>query len=207
MGSHGIVRDIRVTGMVTVLLLLIYTFVVGLLTQPSSVRRLPVQCLFQEPIHFEQYYAGAGGAAAFTLASLSFVYVCRIQDLYVRQRSPLYFFKWLLWRWRPVGSSFRQHFAERKARSRLQAACRLADASHIQRTFYGYGDSFLSGIPGIAFSFSYGVTQVVVTRWKLSPKSLPSEAKNMGFVQIMPLLLLCLPFLAAGESYYGESML
>lgn len=204
LGSHGIVRDIRVTGMLAVLVLLIYTFIVSLLTRPHPM--LPVQCLFEEPLHFTAMYASAGGAAAFTLGWISLTYLFRIQDLYVRQKSPFYFIKWLIWRRRPVGSSFRHYFAERRARSRFQAACKLAYASHLHRVVYAYSDSFLASVSGIAFSFSYGVTRVVVTRWKLSPASLPSEAQTMGFGQIMPVLLLCLPFLAAGESYYGESI-
>lgn len=205
LGSHGVVRDVRVIGMVSILVLLIYTFIVSLLTRPPRTLMLPVQCLFEEPLYFNPVYASRGGAAAYTLAMIGVTYLFRIQDLYVRQRSPLYFIKWLIWRRRPIGSSYRQYFAEHTARRRFLAACKLAEASWIQRLGYAYGGSFLASIAGIAFSFSYGVAQVVETRWKLSPTRLPAEAGTMSFGQIMPLLLLCLPFLAAGESYYGES--
>lgn len=204
LGSHGIVRDVRVCAMASVLILLIYTFIVSVLTRPPKNLMLPVQCVFEEPLHYNNVYASSGGAAAYTLGVIALTYLFRIQDLYVRQRSPSYFIKWLIWRRRPIGASYQQYFAEKKARQRFLAACKLAEATWMQKLGYTYGNSFLASIAGIAFSYSYGLAQVVETRWKLIPERLPPDAGAMSFGQIMPLLLLGLPFLAAGESYYGE---
>lgn len=64
-----------------------------------------------------------------------------------------------------------------------------------------YYESFLSQIPFLFFGISSGITQVVTFRWLLAP-NIRSTANQMNFGQIMPLLLLALPILAAAEIYY-----
>ncbi|KAJ4007468.1 hypothetical protein NW766_010154, partial [Fusarium irregulare] len=66
-------------------------------------------------------------------------------------------------------------------------------------------ESFLSSLTGIAYSFAYGISQVVFYRWLEAP-SLDADTNYMGFGQIMAIFLLVLPFLAAAECYHGISI-
>jgi hypothetical protein len=69
-----------------------------------------------------------------------------------------------------------------------------------------YSTSFLSRIAAMCFAFSYGAAGVASWRWYDSP---PIEAgdERMDFGQIVPLLLLAIPVLAAAESFSGEPFL
>ncbi|KAK3293970.1 uncharacterized protein B0H64DRAFT_177114 [Chaetomium fimeti] len=71
---------------------------------------------------------------------------------------------------------------------------------------YLISGSFFISLNGVAFSLSYGITQLVSYRWVWAPR-LEEDIKSMGFGQIMAVFLLILPFLAAAESYYGTDWL
>lgn len=64
-----------------------------------------------------------------------------------------------------------------------------------------YYESFLSRIPFLFSGISSGLTQVVTFRWRLAP-NIKSNANQIDFGQIIPLLLIALPVLAAAELYY-----
>ena len=66
-----------------------------------------------------------------------------------------------------------------------------------------YLESFLWQIVWLIFGLSYGIAQVIKARWGIAPSLAPDVGK-MDFGQIVPLLLLLLPGLAAGEAYYGK---
>ena len=66
-----------------------------------------------------------------------------------------------------------------------------------------YLESFIWQIVWLIFGLSYGIGQVVNIRWQIAPSLAPSVGE-MDFGQIVPLLLLLLPGLAAGEAYYGK---
>ena len=57
---------------------------------------------------------------------------------------------------------------------------------------------------GIAFSFSYGVSQIVFVRW-IYGSGRTGSTSAIDFGQIIPLFLLVLPILAAAEIFYGKS--
>ena len=64
--------------------------------------------------------------------------------------------------------------------------------------------SFLSEILTLLFGVSYGICQMIEYR-KLVPKAgLTGDQDSISFGQLVPLLLMALPLLAAGEIYYGE---
>jgi hypothetical protein len=66
-----------------------------------------------------------------------------------------------------------------------------------------YLDSFMWQIVWLIFGLAFGISQIVQNRW-ISLPPLDGSDSRMDFGQIVPLLLLTLPMLAAGEAYYGE---
>jgi hypothetical protein len=208
--SRGVIRDVRVVGMSVVLCMLTYTLVVALLLVPDG--RIPVQCVFTapstsadppDPLDF-----------VFTVLPLYSSYLTRIMGLYFRKPA-LYYVSLIWWKLRNrkklPRSWLSQQFVDRAAFDRRKRLERIGASSGIRRqfleAFLRYDDSFLSGLPDIAFSFSYGVAQLVQSRWQSVPdEGLAANASEMGFGQITAIFLLILPFLAAGEAYYGESL-
>ena len=64
--------------------------------------------------------------------------------------------------------------------------------------------SFLSEILTTLFGVGYGFLQLFATR-NLAPKAgLSGDQNTISFGQLVPLLLIALPLLGAGEIYYGE---
>jgi len=63
--------------------------------------------------------------------------------------------------------------------------------------------SFLWSFLLIWFSFSFGLTNLILQRWVLAPR-LDGNSGGMGFGQVTSIFLLLLPFLSAGQGYYGE---
>lgn len=66
-------------------------------------------------------------------------------------------------------------------------------------------NSFLSEILILLFGVSYGVFQVITSRNQIPAAGLSGDQNAMSFGQLVPLLLILLPVLAAGEVYFGES--
>lgn len=62
-----------------------------------------------------------------------------------------------------------------------------------------YQNSFLSELPPILFSISYGITQFIKSREE-SP-SIQGSENSLDFGQIVPIFLLALPFLSGVEAY------
>lgn len=66
-----------------------------------------------------------------------------------------------------------------------------------------YRYSFLSYLPTIMFSLTYGISQTVVVTWDNSPDT-SDDVRRMGFGQVVTLALLAIPALTASEIYNGE---
>lgn len=64
--------------------------------------------------------------------------------------------------------------------------------------------SFLSEILTLLFGVSYGISQVVTNRNQIPMAGLSGDQDDISFGQLVPLFLIALPVLAAGEIYYGE---
>ncbi len=64
--------------------------------------------------------------------------------------------------------------------------------------------SFLSEILTLLFGVSYGISQVITNRNQVPMAGLSGNQDAMSFGQLVPLLLITLPVLAAGEVYFGE---
>lgn len=106
-----------------------------------------------------------------------------------------------------ASSSVRGDVRVKNFRMRIQAA--------IQTRFWisiylmqEINESFLGKILWLTFGNAYGIIGIIQARWLFSPffRVVGNEVE-MGFGQIVPLLLLLLPLLAAGEAYYGILML
>ncbi|KAF4465841.1 hypothetical protein FALBO_7312 [Fusarium albosuccineum] len=141
-------------------------------------------------------------------------YLARIADLYFEHgiRSILYTFTSRIIKPDPSTGELSQSriILERRARDRVRILSDLEQSGGcVERSLrplvgavYVYDQSFLSSFPAVAFSFSYGVGQVVLYRWRFNI-DLTVDANYMGFGQIMAIFLLVLPFLSAFEAYYG----
>lgn len=71
--------------------------------------------------------------------------------------------------------------------------------------YSAYSNSFLYHIGGLFFGLSYGVSQVVVVRWTSERPELQAGGNRIDFGQIVTLVLLVLPLLAAVEIFHGTS--
>lgn len=64
--------------------------------------------------------------------------------------------------------------------------------------------SFLGEILTLLFGVSYGISQVITNRNQVPIAGLSGDQNAMSFGQLVPLLLIALPMLAAGEVYFGK---
>ena len=64
--------------------------------------------------------------------------------------------------------------------------------------------SFLGEILTLLFGVSYGISQVIINRSDIPTAGLSGDQNAMSFGQLVPLLLIALPVLAAGEVYFGK---
>lgn len=220
--ENGTVRNFRVIGMLANLGLLIYTTIVSDASY-SVDKSVHIQCVTQQ---LSSPSANSFNVnTPITILFLIVSYFDRISQLYNENHSPLKnwlqyfcckrkagpqlsdeeFERWyvgkvwhsqkrlgnvaqrdIFWRRAALTKSDRVRFARRKAF--LSAA-----------VLHDYQNSFLSEIPSILLSASYGITQVVVSR--MGAPSIQGSENTVDFGQIVPIFLLTLPFLAALESY------
>ena len=73
-----------------------------------------------------------------------------------------------------------------------------------QLIFATYLESFLSHIGGLFFALSYGLSKVATNRWADNGPSLEARSNRVDFGQVVPLVLLVLPLLAAAEIFHGK---
>jgi hypothetical protein len=229
--EHGIVRNWRVGGMLVLLVLLSYSLVVVMFSQTALSPTVPVQCFFSLQPSLLAKQDGVGlinvliiASTIMTLLIILPSYATAIRDLYNWSYKPSVTTR-LAWRLVKLSNSnakmpptlnFVEVSAEVQSSKRHERLTQIMKASIHSKwrakwiaTSYEYDDSFLSSMPDIAFSFSYGVTQVVSFRWiyaSLDGLSLSSTASAIDFGQITPLFLLVLPVLAAAEIYYGKDL-
>lgn len=67
-----------------------------------------------------------------------------------------------------------------------------------------YSRSFLFNIGNLCFLTSLGLSQVATSRWYVGMPRLQAESTRLDFGQIVPLVLLVLPVLAAVEIFHGK---
>ena len=206
--SHKIVRAARTAAIIFFMILLSSTFVIRALNAMDAFEmNSSAWCAMNTTsphIGPNSNWHGAFNVAwqsSWTIGLLLvlFGYLIRIQALYQRQRHPFYAVGWLVWFVKAFESrytSYSQMYAEKRAGLRYQRIIWVSGANGKNRWLpFGYDDSFLSSIPGILFSFSYGISQLVAVRWGMNLIFI-TQSPNLGFGQIVALLLLCLPFVS-----------
>jgi hypothetical protein len=153
---------------------------------------------------------GSTATLAMVLIILIFSYLIRIQDLYFKETHPSFFLFLLAMKLRRVNIDEMSHteiFTEIVSERRLINILEFPRATGVQRTIKSlkiqYDESFLRTLPDINFIFFYGLCQIIAYRWVHAPP-LTRRSTRVGFGQLVPLLLLFLPVLAAGETFYGR---
>ena len=227
--EHPSIRNWRVAGMLCMLAMLIFVQIVSSSGQDNS---LPVQCALRSPYphaggavrNFMDYLS-----LVWITGFLLINYSDRIIRLYSYD-ADFNVLDWALKKWkRRTPSSimvlptiiFR---ASRNSEIEAGEACRsmkernrmakLALIEGRNRMRYSrvvlwvyteMGHAFLSEIFTLIFSVAFGVTQIVCARNVNVPgQGLAQNQNSMTFGQILPLLLIALPFLQAGEVYHGK---
>lgn len=220
--ANPVIRNWRVLGMLSLMVMLLY----GLLFQGDYISntKLPLQCAINDG-------PKPTVASIFVLLYLLVAYISRILPLYDPTKAKTTLPEWLGQKCLKLSLSHecrrQQVSAEVYDRllkevlvqntlqlrfkwiSDLRSRARSTKSSKTPRDYdpavsfatTDYYESFLSQILFLFFGISSGFTQVVTFRWLLAPK-IKDGANQMNFGQIMPLLLLALPILAAAEIYY-----
>ena len=211
------VRNIRVIGMLANLGLLIYTTIISDASY-SVDNSVHIQCVTQQlsSLSADSFSVNTPITILFLIVS----YFDRISQLYNENHSPLK--NWLQYfcckrktgpqlsdeefqRWyvdkvwhsqKRLGNVVKRDFFWRRAALRFRFARQMAFSVAV---LHDYQNSFLSEIPSILLSASYGITQVVMSR--MEAPSIQGSENTVDFGQIVPIFLLALPFLAALESY------
>jgi hypothetical protein len=102
---------------------------------------------------------------------------------------------------RPGSNAKREHFW--KSATTIREGDRMDGRQKIfllLAIWFDFQESFLSEIPTLLFSASYGVTQVIISR--INKPDIEGSENTVDFGQIVPLFLLSLPIMAAVEVYY-----
>ncbi|KAH7111492.1 hypothetical protein B0J13DRAFT_631834 [Dactylonectria estremocensis] len=212
--THGVIKHIRVVGMVCVLTLLSYTFCINIIAMDKKSSTVPVQCLFSDTLGDLPGPTGPPDVIPILALLLVFAgYLVRILDLYSEYGPSSYLYatlEYILIHRRPgPNQEYSSLMAEHQAASLVRSLktigkfrTKIPKYSKLLEALYAYDASFLSSLQSIAFSFTYGICQVANYRVVLAP-DLSAASNYMGFGQMMAVFLLLLPFLSAGETYYG----
>jgi len=224
--EHGVVRNWRVGGMLSLLILLIYCLALVMLAQLSLDPTVPIQCFFSTNL-IPNFTANPILAmylisTLLTLYILALGYADRIRALYhstapdklksqlaAAEKSPrLFKIKSQI---RPKAPDRAEVLAEVRSSERLRSLKRIMKASakskwtaKLLTSSYQYNGSFLASMSDTAFSISYGISQVIAYRW-LDDDAPTGNGSAIDFGQITPLFLLVLPILVAAEVYYGTN--
>ncbi|KAF5018071.1 hypothetical protein F66182_9970 [Fusarium sp. NRRL 66182] len=206
--DHKLVRNIRIVGILCVLLLLGYAFTVttnvGVI---DELRTVSVGCLYTDN-EYDSWGSQYLPLVAWNLALILIVwgYVTRVADLCSRNGVGAIVSR-IFKRKRDASSSSTPSSpasVESRAGAHGNFERHFQRAKSVVQVVMGgtkvYSTSVLSSFSTITFSFSYGVSQVYLYRWKFVPALTP-ETNHMSFGQLMPIFLLALPFLSAVETY------
>lgn len=201
LNKHRFIRHIRVCGMLAILALLFYLNFIMPSSTSDMPRSVPLRCWHTRgdnlpPSNTVASYLGVLVVILFTL----WAYSVRIFPLYRDTGTSSD---------RQAGSQCSQsqeHRTSRKALLRAVHLRALAGKPRLVRKFLGAGfslsRSFLWSSLMIWFSFTFGITNLILQRWYLAPP-LDDNANRMGFGQVTSIFLLLLPFFSAAQGYYG----
>jgi hypothetical protein len=222
--EHGTVRNWRVGGMLSLLILLSYCLFLEMYAQTVLDLPVPIQCSFTQKANSPAYlYQSAIYIMSIVSTALTFYvlwggYILRIGKLYdstLAEKAIISYAQLLLPKSFMLKNGIRRDHsevvAELRSSKRLDSLKRIMKATKKSKwqakllsSSYQYNTSFLSSMSGVAFSFSYGISQVVAYRWLNEGVSIGIPS-TIDFGQITPIFLLVLPILVAAEIYYGTT--
>jgi hypothetical protein len=223
--EHRTVRNWRVGGMLSLLILLSYCLFLEMFAQTRLELPVPIQCYFSQTANSPANQGDLGTFYTMSIIStcLTFYilwggYILRIGKLYdgsVAEKTLISYRQLFCPKWSMLKNWIRRHrsevAAEMRSSKRLHSLQRIMKATtkskwkaKLLSGSYQYNASFLSSMSGVAFSFSYGISQVVAYRWLNQGVSIGIPS-TIDFGQITPIFLLVLPILVAAEIYYGTT--
>ena len=208
---NDIISNIRIIAMTATVLLLACALMADLLT----LLPVPVQCVFKG-------YISSPSSLSLTVNIVYILFILRIYYSYVQ---PIYFdhpmsvhiAHWLNTRvgrpWRQPNRAMRtsshmrvDEYESAQWREALQKIRRSRWRRYqwiLVGTFrYSFDSSFLPRLPDIVFGFGSGLALISSARSRV-PGLVHDEVSEMGFGQIMALVLLTLQFLVVAETYRG----
>ena len=107
----------------------------------------------------------------------------------------------VLWRRLNERRRYRRHYYS--LRSKRSGTVRRLRLILIMMTEINH--SFLGDLLTLEFGVAFGITQVIITRIAQPSAGIVGSQNDINFGQLVPLLLMLLPFLAAGEVYFGNN--
>lgn len=216
--QNVVVRNWRMVGMISILLLLIPGLVlveIYVFVTPA----IPMQCARFLPSNSD---LGLGPlAAVFVIVYLVVGYANRLYKTFTSEDGSMVDPEWLVWnailrvfskmskpeRHDAIENAIDICNARRTARIEARLEALSAKHSYIRRIglcIGAYARSFLQCIAALFFFLSYGISGVVADRWMDFSINLEEGSNTMEFGQIVPLVLLILPMLAFAEIFYGK---
>jgi hypothetical protein len=223
--EHGTVRNWRVGGMLSLLILLSYCLFLEMFAQTVLELPVPIQCYFLQQANSPANQGYLGTFYIMSIISTVLVlyilwggYILRIGKLYdisLAEKAIISYKQLFLPKSSMLKNGIRpdrsEANAEMRSSKRLDSLQRIMKATtkskwkaKLLSSSYQYDTSFLSSMSGVAFSLSYGISQVVAYRWLDQGVSIDIPS-TVDFGQITPIFLLVLPILVAAEIYYGTT--
>lgn len=208
--QNQVVRNVRVIGMVAMMILLSFGLIVEVAYYEGSPA-MPLQCAISGLSWNNDHYALSDEliSTIFTILFLTVSYASRIGHLFDDEHSqnrPSYsnrerFLRLILLLRHPKlnvdADAYRRIIkevvSEKRTSDRKKMLEKAKESKKSAPTYLvglqGYSGSFLSNIPALLFGLSYGISQVSVVRW-LNPPDMTEAADTMSFGQIVPLFFI-----------------
>lgn len=226
--NHQGVRNWRVAAMLGILGLLVFAQF-GSLCDTSN-NGLPVQCILESSWLGSRDPA----QLALVLVIVAFLvnsYSNRIGRLYTLDPDwslQEWVVKFLVWKmpWksrkktrlphleRIIIASSKRPKAEQSAMFRILRQRQRLEQARLRKTRGRYfhivflsqqlSNAFLNDLLTLLFGVTFGITRTIVYRRSVPTAGLSGSQNTMGFGQLVPLILMVLPALAASEAYFGK---
>lgn len=208
------IANIRIMSMTVMLVMLVYALSLNMFAYTD----IPVQCVFEGVYEPLDGLTLAGNIIYLVL--IIRIYYNLIMFIYFRQSASIHIAHWLrtAFEWRmkgtllpespgSLGYMYLNEYKSAEDREELQRIQKYRSPMIRELLFgefrYRPDGSFLMLIPEILFSLSTGLSSTTTTRISTTAV-LAKDASDMGFGQMMALLLLGSQLLSAAETYRGE---
>lgn len=204
LNKNPVLRNLRVAGMLILLGLL------STATWPTrgglSALHVPAKCCWTQSGSLrymtKQSFRGFDPSWCITLVMLLFAYAWKLSQLFEPSRS--WVRKWLVAKPQAgIERLMRRAIVSRRPRWLTWLAYKLVAVYYLTFVIYAeFAESFAASILFLLLSLPYGITSIFVTRKYASPDVTSGES-SLTFGQLVPLLLLILPVMAALELSTG----